>query len=185
MAKPSTTPPTSVTVDVKDHTRPQLIGFADSFWIGERGLSLEVVLFERNPEPLVVTHFLLHFDDLITSIWPIFNRFYAEISKPFERAGVLAVTAATERPPITTISYVANIVALYRHGLDGQIDLHYVTPRSIVSVAPGGSAQSKEVELIPLASVQVPIPLLLGMLAAIASRMPGVMAKMPTEHGVS
>jgi hypothetical protein len=155
---------------------PEAVGFADRYLLREAGDHVELSFFELRPGARLIPVFRTYvpIDDLALTIWPTMTKFLADLTAYFaadsaDSWGSFRVAAGTA----TTVDVLAtgsNIINMARSGLDGQIDFHYLTPRS----AHLARTDKKKLRVLPVASLIVPARLLVSLLRVFDDLIPGL-----------
>jgi hypothetical protein len=176
-----TSDPISVRVDFTKVKQPEIVGFANRFVFRYEDTDFfELELYEKlSASDRVLPVYRAHFpiDDALSRQWDSIKDMYEGLKTVYPGGTdefSLAPSFASDNP---VQAVTANFVSISRHGLDGQLDFFYVTPRSVVDLRRPRS-ETKDVRVHPLGTITCSARLILRFMQRFDEARPRMLARL-------
>lgn len=112
----------------------------------------------------------MQLDDIVNGLWKNSTEFFDAIEQTFGPSQ-LDIPAIQEEPDVVADqpASLCSMMALSRTGLDGVVECFYASPKQVIRVI---RRYADSVELLPLATIQVPTVVLVGLGRYVRNEMP-------------
>lgn len=167
------------TISLASLPPPPSAGFVDACHVVDRGLYLEFTFTQvigDSPEVCARTNVFI--EDVIRRLWKPSQTFYNDVGSQLQAAG-LKPSEIDDKPlegDRSVIAHAATLLHIARTGLFAELGFYCLSPRSFILAKKGG----KGPEVVPLFSVQMPLPLAIGILARLEALAPTITQRLPT-----
>lgn len=157
----------SLVLNLSPTRKSEIVGFASSCFVEESDWTWYVCFFD--PRWGVVANCVISSDAVVGQLWSAAERFLDDTSRWMEARGLAIPDLSEEAPTFPhPVPFQVNVFRLSRHGLEAQLDGHYLTAHSIVEYR----RKEGQPEVLPTFSVQLPLSVLVAFLRRVKERVP-------------
>jgi hypothetical protein len=156
-------------IALSEQPAPPIAGYADRCAVLDQGSACDLVFYQAaEGEPDVVVRLSVAIDACVAHLWGSSGEFYAVAREDLEKTE-FGITPVDVDVPVGNMprAVSCNLFGVYRAGsIEAVLDCYYLSPRDLHFARVGGKPPQVE----PVVRVQLPLPVLIGLLAHIEAQ---------------